>query len=65
MKMNVGTVDKVLRIVLGLVLLSLVFFGPKSYWGLVGLVLIATALSNWCPVYSLFGLSTKGQGAKG
>ena len=44
MKANVGNIDRTLRIVLGLVLLSLVVVGPKTMWGLVGLVPLATGL---------------------
>ncbi|MDA8110353.1 MAG: DUF2892 domain-containing protein [Betaproteobacteria bacterium] len=60
MKANVGRTDKVLRIVLGIVLLSLVFFldGPARWWGLVGLVPLLTGLFGYCPLYAVFGLST-------
>ena len=55
---NVNTVDQVMRIVLGLVLVSLVFIGPQTHWGWVGLILIATGFMNFCPVYHLLGIST-------
>jgi hypothetical protein len=58
MKANVGNIDRALRIVLGLVLLSLVVVGPKTLWGLVGLVPLATGLMRFCPVYPLLGIST-------
>lgn len=58
MKANVGGIDRALRIVLGLVLLSLVVVGPKTLWGLVGLVPLATGLMRFCPVYPLLGVST-------
>ncbi len=60
MKTNVGTVDKVIRVILGLGLLSLVFFveGPAKWWGLVGFVPLITGLAGNCPLYTLFGLST-------
>ncbi|MEW5862760.1 MAG: DUF2892 domain-containing protein [Pseudomonadota bacterium] len=60
MKANVGTVDRVLRIVAGLVLLSAVFLveGNARWWGLIGIVPIATALAGYCPLYALLGLST-------
>lgn len=58
MKANVGGIDRALRIVLGLVLLSLVVVGPKTLWGLVGLVPLATGLMRFCPVYPLLGIST-------
>ncbi len=47
-----------MRVVLGLVLLSLVFVGPHTLWGLVGLVPLATGLMGSCPLYTLLGLST-------
>ena len=58
MTKNEGTVDRVLRVVLGLVLLSLVFIGPQTYWGLIGLVPLVTGLMGTCPVYSMLGIST-------
>lgn len=50
--------DRVLRVVLGLVVLSLIFWGPKSLWGLVGLVPLLTGLGGSCPVYTLAGVGT-------
>lgn len=58
MTSNVGTVDRVLRVLIGLGLLSLIFFGPKTLWGLVGVVPLATAAAGFCPLYRLIGLST-------
>jgi len=60
MKSNVGTIDRVFRIVLGAVLLSLLFFvqGDLRWIGLVGIVPLATALMGWCPLYSVFGISS-------
>jgi hypothetical protein len=58
---NVGAIDRVLRIVLGLGLLSLVFVGPQTPWGWIGVVPLLTALIGWCPAYTLFGWSTKGR----
>lgn len=55
---NVGTVDRVIRIVLGVVLLSLVFVGPQTPWGWIGVVPLVTALVGWCPAYTLFGIKT-------
>ena len=57
-KTNVGTMDRMCRILLGLVLTAMVFFGPKSAWGWVGLVPLLTGLFRTCPVYSLFGISS-------
>jgi hypothetical protein len=60
MKTNVGTIDKVLRIVVGLALLSLFFVleGQARWWGLVGLVPLLTGVFGVCPLYSLLGIST-------
>jgi hypothetical protein len=57
---NVGTIDKVLRVVLGLALLAYVVLGSGSlrFIGLVGIVPLLTALVGSCPVYTLLGLST-------
>ena len=58
LKRNEGTIDRVLRIILGAVLLSLVFIGPMTPWGWVGIIPLATGLLGSCPLYSIFGLST-------
>ena len=58
LKENVGNIDRALRFVVGLVLLSLIFVGPKTYWGLIGLLPLATALMKTCPAYTLIGAST-------
>lgn len=58
MSRNEGTIDRVLRVVLGLVLLSLVFVGPQTLWGLIGIVPLVTGLVGSCPIYSIFGIST-------
>lgn len=58
MSRNEGTIDRALRVILGLVLLSLVFVGPQTLWGLIGLVPLVTGLVGTCPVYSLLGIST-------
>jgi len=55
MKKNIGSVARVMRIVAGLGILSLVFIGPKTNWGFIGLVPLATGLIGWCPPYALFG----------
>lgn len=55
---NEGVVDRALRVVAGLILLSLVFVGPKSMFGLVGIIPLLTGLLGSCPLYTLFGLST-------
>jgi hypothetical protein len=55
---NVGGLDRALRVIIGVVLLALVFVGPRTYWGLVGLVPLLTAAIGNCPLYSIVGLST-------
>ncbi len=55
---NIGAVDRVIRAVLGIGLLSLVFIGPHTPWGWVGLIPLATAAIGWCPAYTLLGLKT-------
>ncbi len=55
---NVGGIDRVLRIVVGLVVLSLYFWGPQTPWALLGLIPLLTGLVGFCPAYRLFGLST-------
>ena len=55
---NEHSIERVLRVVIGLVLLALVFVGPKTPWGLVGLVPLATGALGSCPLYTLFGVST-------
>ncbi|MDD2705948.1 MAG: DUF2892 domain-containing protein [Acidocella sp.] len=56
--MNVGKIDRILRVIVGLVLLSLIFVGPHTLWGLIGFVPLGTALIGFCPAYKLFGIST-------
>jgi hypothetical protein len=58
MTKNEGTIDRVLRVIVGLVLLSLVFVGPQTMWGLIGIVPLATGLIGYCPAYSLLGIRT-------
>lgn len=60
MMKNVGTVDKVIRIILGLVLIALVFVGPQTPWGWIGIIPLATGLIGFCPLYSVLGMNTCG-----
>lgn len=55
---NENAVDRTIRVILGLALLSLTIAGPKSLWGLVGLVPLATGLVGFCPLYRIVGVST-------
>ncbi len=58
LKKNIGSADRVFRILLGLGLISLVFVGPHSAWGWIGVIPLFTALFGTCPLYSLIGIST-------
>jgi hypothetical protein len=58
MQNNVGGMDTFLRVVVGVGLLTLVFMGPKTLWGLIGIVPLATAAMSWCPLYTVFGINT-------
>lgn len=66
MTRNIGPVDKVVRIVLGLMLLSLIFVlqGDLRWLGLIGVVPLLTALIGNCPLYSVFGFSTCPHGGR-
>lgn len=55
---NEGTVDRVVRVVMGVALLALVFVGPQTWFGLIGLVPLVTGLVGSCPLYRLMGIST-------
>ncbi len=62
---NVGGLDKILRIVVGIALLAAGWFGPLGWWGLIGLVPLATGLLNTCPLYTILGLNTCPTGQRG
>lgn len=55
---NEHTIERVIRVLIGLAVLSLYFVGPKTAWGLVGLLPLITGAIGSCPVYTLFGIST-------
>ncbi len=57
-KTNVGSADSIIRIIIGLVLIALVFVGPKTPWGWLGVIPIATGFLRTCPLYSIIGLNT-------
>lgn len=58
MKTNMGTADRAIRIIAGVILIALVFVGPQTAWGWIGLVPLLTALAGICPAYSLLGINT-------
>ncbi len=55
---NEGSLDRVIRVIVGVAGLSLVFLGPKSLLGLFGLIPLVTGLAGNCPLYTVFGIST-------
>ena len=58
MKANVGGIDRILRIALGLALLAMTLTGTIGAWGWIGLVPLGTALFKFCPLYTVLGMST-------
>ncbi len=56
---NIGSVDRIARVLLGVGLLAVVFTGPRAWWGLIGVVPLLTAFSGLCPIYSTIGVSTR------
>ena len=58
MKTNVGSIDRVLRIVIGLALITLTLTGTIGVWGWIGLVPLATAAMGFCPLYTVLGFSS-------
>jgi O-antigen ligase len=58
MTKNIGNIERIIRIVGGLVLIALAATGTVGVWGWLGLVPLATGLVGWCPPYSLLGINT-------
>ena len=58
MKTNQGNIERVLRVLVGLVLIALTLIGTIGVWGWIGVVPIATGLMGWCPAYTLLGINT-------
>jgi membrane protein implicated in regulation of membrane protease activity len=58
MTSNVGGIDRILRIVAGIVLLGLAATGTVGWWGWLGIVPLATGLLGWCPPYAILGFNT-------
>ncbi len=57
MKLNVGKIDRISRVLLGLIIIAVgIYF--KSWWGIIGIIPLVTAAIGWCPLYALFGLSS-------
>ena len=57
MKINVGKTDRTIRLVLGVLMLTVGLF-TESWWGLIGLIPIVTGMAGWCPIYAPFHLSS-------
>lgn len=55
---NIGGMDRIIRVVLGIGLIALVFLGPETRWGWLGLVPLLTGIVGFCPLYRLLGIST-------
>ncbi len=55
---NEGVLDRVIRVIVGLALLALVFVGPQTAWGWIGLIPLLTGALGFCPLYKLLGLNT-------
>lgn len=55
---NVGSVERIVRIVAGLFVLSLVFVGPQTPWGWLGFIPLDTGLIGWCPLYVVLGMGS-------
>jgi len=58
MPINEGALDRVIRVVIGLAIISLVFIGPQTPWAWLGLVPLLTGVVGFCPAYALFGFRT-------
>lgn len=61
---NVNSIDRILRIIIGFALVSLVFIGPKTLWGYTGIILVVTAFINFCPIYAMFNFSTRSKSSE-
>lgn len=58
MKKNIGSLERIIRIIVGVAIISLAFVGPRSPWAYLGIIPLVTGLVGWCPPYALFGIST-------
>jgi hypothetical protein len=60
MQVNEGAIDRLIRVIAGLAIISLVFIGPKTPWAWLGLVPLLTGMVGFCPAYAIFGVNTCG-----
>lgn len=58
MTKNIHPTERAIRIMLGLLLISLAFWGPENLWFLIGIAPLLTGVFGWCPPYALFGINT-------
>lgn len=58
MTINVHPYERIIRVIIGAVMISMAFFGPENLWFLVGLLPLVTGVVGWCPPYQLLGVST-------
>ena len=58
MQKNIHPIERVIRVVVGLVLTSMAFVGPANPWFLIGIVPVLTGLIGWCPPYQILGINT-------
>ena len=58
MKKNIHPIERIVRVLVGLGLISMAFVGPQSIWFMLGVVPVLTGLSGWCPPYKMLGIST-------
>ncbi|MBD3618140.1 MAG: DUF2892 domain-containing protein [Chromatiales bacterium] len=61
MTINMGSIDRIIRGIVGIVLLALIVVFPEAswrWWGLIGIVPLATAIIGWCPAYTIIGMNT-------
>ncbi|WP_040727767.1 DUF2892 domain-containing protein [Thiomicrorhabdus sp. Kp2] len=56
--MNVGTIDRLIRIIIGIALIALAYTEVVGAWGYIGIIPLATGLLRWCPLYTLLGVQT-------
>jgi hypothetical protein len=59
METNQAGIERIIRVIIGLFVLSLIFWGPKTLWGLLGFVPLLTGFTGWCPLYSILHTSTR------
>jgi hypothetical protein len=64
MEKNVGSLDRLVRVVVGIALIAMVFVGPQTAWGWIGVIPLATAAVSWCPLYTALGIKTCPTAAK-